>query len=146
MFFSLLLLEMKTKFVYLIAVVIGLLLLLRFIRSSQEGFVDAPAKGADTFTLYYADWCPHCKTVKPAFESWAKNGFVTVAGRNVACRMVQPEKEPEKAVGKEIKGYPTFMLETADGKSVEYQGDRTPDGWMKFLEENLKGLDVVQRE
>lgn len=137
---------MKTKFVYLIAVVIGLLLLLRFIRSSQEGFVDAPAKGADTFTLYYADWCPHCKTVKPAFESWAKNGFVTVAGRNVACRMVQPEKEPEKAVGKEIKGYPTFMLETADGKSVEYQGDRTPDGWMKFLEENLKGLDVVQRE
>jgi thiol-disulfide isomerase/thioredoxin len=135
---------MKTKFVYLVAVIIGLLVLLRFIRSSQEGFVDTPAKGADTFTLYYADWCPHCKAVKPMFETWSKNGFVTVAGRNVACRMVQPEKEPEKAVGKEIKGYPTFLLETADGKTVEYQGDRTPDGWMKFLEDNLKGLNVAQ--
>ncbi len=135
---------MKTKFVYLVAVILGLLVLLRFIRSSQEGFADVPAKGADTFTLYYADWCPHCKTVKPMFQEWSKNGFVTVAGRNVACRMVQPEKEPEKAAGKEIKGYPTFLLETADGKTVEYQGDRTPDGWLKFLEDNLKGLALAQ--
>ena len=134
---------MKTKFLYLVGIVIGLLVLLRFIQSSKEGFADVP-KGADTFTLYYADWCPHCKTVKPAFQEWAKNGFVTVAGRNVACRMVQPEKEPEKAAGKEIKGYPTFLLETADGKTVEHQGERTPDGWMKFLENNLKGLQVAQ--
>lgn len=122
---------------------IGLLVLLRFIQSSKEGFADVP-KGADTFTLYYADWCPHCKAVKPAFQEWAKNGFVTVAGRNVACRMVQPEKEPEKAAGKEIKGYPTFILETADGKVLEHQGERTPEGWMKFLENNLKGLGVAQ--
>lgn len=133
---------MKSKFLYLVGIVIGLLVLLRFIRSSQEGFADA--KGADTFTLYYADWCPHCKTVKPAFQEWSKNGFVTVAGRNVACRMVQPEKEPEKVRSKDVKGYPTFMLETADGKNVEYQGDRTPQGWMKFLEENLKGLEKAQ--
>jgi thiol-disulfide isomerase/thioredoxin len=136
---------MKTKFVYLVGVIIGLLVLLRFIRSSQEGFTDVSTKGADTFTLYYADWCPHCKAVKPLFQDWAKNGFVSIAGRNVACRMVQPEKEPEKAAGKEIKGYPTFLLETTDGKTVEYQGDRTPSGWIKFLEENLKGLDVAQR-
>lgn len=134
---------MKTKFLYLVGIVIGLLVLLRFIQSSKEGFADVP-KGADTFTLYYADWCPHCKTVKPAFQEWSKNGFVTVAGRNVACRMVQPEKEPEKAAGKEIKGYPTFILETADGKVVEHQGERTPDGWMKFLENNLKGLALAQ--
>ena len=136
---------MKTKFLYLVGIVIGLLVLLRFIRNSQsqEGFTDVP-NGADTFTLYYAEWCPHCKTVKPMFKEWSKNGFVTVAGRNVACRMVQPEKEPEKAQGKEIKGYPTFMLETADGKNLEYQGDRTPDGWMRFLEENLKGLAKAQ--
>ena len=136
---------MKTKFIYLVGVIIGLLVLLRFIRSSQEGFVDSPAKGADTFTLYYADWCPHCKAVKPMFENWAKNGYVSVAGRNIKCRMVQPEKEPEKVMSKDIKGYPTFMLETADGKSLEYQGDRTPDGWMKFLENNLKGLAVAQQ-
>ena len=135
---------MKNRALWIGLAVVGLLVLLRFIStSSSEGFTDS-LKGADTFTLYYADWCPHCKAVKPAFQDWAKNGFVSVAGRNVKVRMVEPEKEPEKATTKEIKGYPTFMLETADGKSVEYQGDRSPDAYMAFLEENLKGLEKAQ--
>lgn len=135
---------MKNRALWIGLAVVALLVLLRFISTSySEGFTDS-LKGADTFTLYYADWCPHCKAVKPAFEEWAKNGFVSVAGRNIKVRMVQPEKEPEKAAGKEIKGYPTFMLETADGKSVEYQGDRSPDAYMAFLEENLKGLEKAQ--
>lgn len=135
---------MKTRFIYLVGVVIGLLVLLRFIRSSQEGFADV-TEPADVFTLYYADWCPHCQAVKPAFQEFGKNGFVTIAGRNVGVRMVQPEKEPEKAKGKNIKGYPTFMLETADGKSVEYQGDRTPEGYLKFLMEQLGPLNAPQQ-
>jgi thiol-disulfide isomerase/thioredoxin len=135
---------MKTRFIYLVGVIIGLLVLLRFIRSSQEGFADV-TNPADTFTLYYADWCPHCQTVKPAFQEFGKNGFVTIAGRNVAVRMVQPEKEPEKAKGKNIKGYPTFLLETADGKTVEYQGDRTPEGYLKFLAEQLGPLSRAQQ-
>lgn len=129
---------MKSRILYLIAVVIGLLFLLRFIQSSNEGF--ASGSGADTFTMYYADWCPHCQTVKPPFEEWAKNGFVTAAGRTVKVSKVQPEKEPEKVKGKTIKGYPTFILETSDGKVVEFKGDRTPDGYMKFLEEELAGI------
>jgi thiol-disulfide isomerase/thioredoxin len=136
---------MKVRFVYLFGVIIGLLVLLRFIQNSREGFVDTPNKGADTFTMYYADWCPHCKAVKPAFQDWAKNGFVSVAGRNIKVQAIQPEKEPEKAQGKEIKGYPTFILETVEGKTVEYQGDRTPDGYMQFLEENLQGLAKAQQ-
>ena len=124
---------MKSSILYLLAVVIGLLVLLRFIQTSREGFT----AGADTFTLYYADWCPHCKTIKPAFSEWAKNGFVTVAGKNVTVSAVEPEKEPEKAKGKTIKGYPTMILETADGKVVEFKGERSPAGYMKFLEEQL---------
>ena len=33
--------------------------------------------------LFYVDWCPHCKSVKPMFEDFAKNGFVTINGKNV---------------------------------------------------------------
>jgi protein-disulfide isomerase-like protein with CxxC motif len=40
---------------------------------------------------------------------------------------------------KGIKGFPTFMLETADGENVEYQGPRTTDGWLAFLNEKLGG-------
>lgn len=129
---------MKTRFIYLLGVVIGLLVLLRFIQRSKEGFQNDIAGAADTFTLYYAEWCPHCKTVKPAFTEWAKNGFVTAAGKNVKVRMVEQSEKPEEIAAKGIKGFPTFLLETADGKKVEFQGDRTPEGYLKFLEEQLQ--------
>jgi thiol-disulfide isomerase/thioredoxin len=129
---------MKTRFIYLLGVIIGLLVLLRFIQRSKEGFQNDIAGAADTFTLYYAEWCPHCKTVKPAFTDWAKNGFVTAAGKNVKVRMVEQSEKPEEIAAKGIKGFPTFLLETADGKKVEFQGDRTPEGYLKFLEEQLQ--------
>jgi thiol-disulfide isomerase/thioredoxin len=129
---------MKVKFMYLVGIVVALLALLRVIHASTEGFTGATSTGGgDSFTLYYADWCPHCKAVKPAFAEWAKNGFISVGGKNVSVSMVQPEKEPEKAKGKTIKGYPTFVLETADGKNYEYEGERTPAGYQKFLEEKF---------
>ena len=128
---------MKARFIYLIGVIIGLLILLRLIQRSREGFVSGSG-GADTFTLYYADWCPHCKTIKPAFEQWSKNGFVSVAGKNVKVRMVEQGQKPEEVAAKGIKGFPTLMLETAEGKSVEFQGDRTPESYIKFLEEQLQ--------
>ena len=129
---------MKVKFMYLVGIVVALLALLRVIHASTEGFTGATStSGGDSFTLYYADWCPHCKAVKPAFAEWAKNGFISVGGKNVSVSMVQPEKEPEKAKGKTIKGYPTFIPETADGKNYEYEGERTPAGYQKFLEEKF---------
>ncbi len=129
---------MKTRFIYLIGVIIGLLVLLRFIQRSSEGFTNDIAGAADTFTLYYAEWCPHCKTVKPAFKEWAKNGFVTAAGKNVKVRMVEQGENPEEISAKGVKGFPTFLLETASGKRVEFQGDRTPENYLKFLEEQLQ--------
>ena len=129
---------MKTRFIYLIGAIIGLLVLLRFIQRSKEGFQNNIAGAADTFTLYYAEWCPHCKTIKPAFTEWAKNGFVTAAGKNVKVRMVEQGENPEEVTAKGVKGFPTFLLETAGGKTVEFQGDRTPEGYLKFLEEQLQ--------
>lgn len=129
---------MKTRFIYLIGVLIGLLVLLRFIQSSKEGFTNDIAGAADTFTMYYAEWCPHCKTVKPAFKEWAKNGFVTAAGKNVKVRMVEQGENPQEVAAKGVKGFPTFMLQTASGKTVEFQGERTPEAYLQFLEEQLQ--------
>jgi thiol-disulfide isomerase/thioredoxin len=129
---------MKTRFIYLLGVIIGLLILLRFIQRSREGFQNDIAGAADTFTLYYAEWCPHCKTVKPEFKEWSKNGFVTAAGKNVKVRMVEQSENPEEVASKGIKGFPTFLLETANGKKVEFQGERNADGYLKFLEEQLQ--------
>ena len=127
-----------TKVILIAGAVIVLLAVLGMIRTGSEGFVPgfgtagAPPVGA--FTMYYADWCPHCQTVKPDFKDFSKGGVVTVNGRNVAVTMVE-ESEKAKIEGKPIKGFPTFLFESADGKTVEYSGPRTRDAWMDFLAE-----------
>jgi thiol-disulfide isomerase/thioredoxin len=130
---------MNTSKVVLIAgAVVVILILLTVISKGTEGFIagfgTAGAPPVGTFTMYYADWCPHCKSVKPDFADFAKAGVVTVNGRNVAVKMVE-ESEKEKMAGKNIKGFPTFLFETAAGQSVEYSGPRTRDSWMDFLAE-----------
>jgi protein disulfide-isomerase A6 len=130
---------MNTSKVVLIAgAVIVILILLTTISKGTEGFIagfgTAGAPPVGTFTMYYAEWCPHCKSVKPEFSKFANGGIVTVNGRNVAVRMVE-ESEKEKMAGKNIKGFPTFLFETAAGDSVEYNGPRTRDSWFDFLAE-----------
>ena len=93
----------------------------------------------NTFTMYYADWCGHCKKIKPEFETFMKTGPITVDGTTCKIRMVSPEKEPDEAAGKPIKGFPTFLLETTDGKVVEYAGERSTAGFLSFINKNLSG-------
>lgn len=101
----------------------------------QSGGAASPA--GNTFTMYYADWCGHCQQAKPGFTEFMKQGTVDINGTPCAIRMISPEKEPEAAKGKNIKGFPSFLLETVDGKTVEYTGERNADGYMSFLNANL---------
>ena len=105
-------------------------------QSGKEGF--ASAEGVNTFGLYYAKWCPHCKDVKPVFEEWgASKGSVQVNGKTVFVKLYEESADKDKMAGKPVRGYPTFLLEKADGTIKECDEERTPEGWMKFLKENL---------
>ena len=95
------------------------------------------APAANTFTMYYADWCPHCQTVKPEFTQFSNQGVIEVGGKKCQIKMVEATKNPEAVKGKPVKGFPTFLLETTDGNILEYQGPRSTDGWMAFINENL---------
>lgn len=95
----------------------------------SNGFLEAFTSGA-TFTMFGVDWCPHCVRAKPVFESLGPT--VTIGGRSVSLRYVNPEKDTGAAEGYEIDGFPTFYLEHA-GKKTKYNGPRTADGFHEFL-------------
>jgi len=105
---------------------------------SKSGFRVQGFTGASqpSFTLYYADWCPHCKTIKPMFSDFASSGSVSVNGKPVSVRMISPEKEPEKMGSTQVKGYPTLIYSDSNGDE-EYTGPRTVDGFMQFLESKV---------
>ncbi len=46
-------------------------------------------------------------------------------------------KEPEKAKGVDVKGYPTLLYSDANGRVTEYSGPRTADGFMEFLKTKI---------
>jgi len=106
----------------------------------SQGFQNpTTAPSVREFVLYYADWCPHCKTVVPEFKTLAPNGKVVVGGQEVKVSTYEVGKEPEKHKAAKISGYPTIKFSDADGTTTEYKGARTADAFLEFLNQKLGG-------
>jgi thiol-disulfide isomerase/thioredoxin len=124
------------KYLLVFAVTFGVMLYLRF--TYVQGFANADAGSANTFALYYADWCPHCQDIKPIFEDWgAKRGSIQINGKTVFVKMFEESSVKDKLEQLKIQGFPTFMLQKADGTTVEYKGDRSPKAWETWLAQNI---------
>jgi len=87
-----------------------------------------------SFYMFGVDWCPHCTSTKPIFESLGSTQ--TIGGKTVQCIYVNPEKEPEKAQGFAVEGYPTLILQKGS-EQIKYSGSRTKDGFLQFLQQNV---------
>jgi len=90
--------------------------------------------GTLTCTMYYTDWCPHCKTAKP---EWAKLTQAlhgkTLGGKKVLITSVNCEKFPEIAKQQNVTGYPSFKFDL-DGKALTFNGERKFDAFKKYIE------------
>ena len=104
---------------------------------SRQGFQSG--SGRNEFVLYYAEWCPHCKTTVPEFDKMGAGGTATVNGKSVHFVKYEADANPEVMKAKNIQGFPTLRFETAEGKTIEYKGSRDAEGFLKFLEEQLGG-------
>jgi hypothetical protein len=103
----------------------------------NDGFADLAEK-TNTFTLYYMNGCPHCESILPDYKNFVAAGQVAQNGKKTKIRMLEqgdPDAAPELEANN-VKGFPTFILNTADNKNIEYQGDRTISAMTKFIEEN----------
>jgi len=121
--------------VFLILAYISVLMAGRGIR--MDAFADLGQK-TNTFTLYYMNGCPHCESILPEYKNFAASGQIAQNGKKTKIRMLEqgdssaaPELEANN-----VKGFPTFVLQTADGKSIEYQGDRTIPAIKEFIGQN----------
>ena len=122
----------------IVLTIIGYLYILMAGRSfSIDGFADVGQK-TNTFTLYYMNGCPHCETILPEYKKFAAAGQVTLNGKVTKIRMMEqgdPNAGPEIEANN-VKGFPTFVLSTASGKKMEYQGDRTVPAISQFITQN----------
>ena len=80
------------------------------------------------FVLYYVDWCPHCKVVKPEWEKLENDTSI----KNVAITKVNCEKEEKAAEENNIEGFPTILFKQ-NNKVEAYEGGREYGDFKKFL-------------
>ena len=87
--------------------------------------------------LFYVEWCPHCKTAKPDWESMKSeyenktiNGY-TIIFTEYNC--TNESAEVEELMNKyKIEGYPTIKL-LKDNQIIEYDAKPTKATMEQFL-------------
>jgi len=96
-----------------------------------EGFsnTNSSGDGKCKLMLFHADWCGHCKRMKPDWER-VKGEYPD------RCEDYESEVITEEQRSKyNVRGYPTIIVLRGDNME-EYKGERTYSGFKEILMNN----------
>merc|ERR1719347_979162 len=80
---------------------------------------------------FYAPWCGHCKQLVPTWdklgEKYADHASIVIAKMDSTANELEEVK---------VQGFPTIKLfKKGSNEIVDYNGERTEAGFVKFLDE-----------
>jgi len=96
-----------------------------------KNYKDIFEQGKPVFVKYYAPWCGHCKSMAP---DWIRLGEtlgkdrVIIADYDATANYSEVEK---------LEGYPTLIFYDGKGEKKIYDGDRTYDELLKYVNSQL---------
>ncbi|KAG4963262.1 hypothetical protein AAZX31_14G136300 [Glycine max] len=94
--------------------------------------------GKNVLLEIYAPWCGHCKKLAPILEevavSYQSNPDVIIAKLDATANDIPRETF-------EVQGYPTVYFRSASGKISQYDGSRTKEDIIDFIEKNRDKAD-----
>jgi thiol-disulfide isomerase/thioredoxin len=99
-------------------------------------------------TLYYADWCGHCKTLKPEWFKFkaaynkAKQEIKDKYKTELILNEYENDANPEKSAAEGVDGFPTIKIKYND-KTDDYIGARTAMGLFKKLLPQATDSEIV---
>ena len=83
--------------------------------------------------LFYAPWCGHCKHMVNEVTQLGEQLF----DENFVIGAINCEKQDDVANKYKIQGFPTIFL-SVDGKTEQYNGERTVNSFLEHLCTNLQ--------
>jgi thiol-disulfide isomerase/thioredoxin len=102
------------------------------------------------FVMFYAPWCPHCKSAEPQFDNTLENIAVDyddyISGNykkyngNIALIKVNGDKHPKLMEIHGVEGFPSFKLvknvnnkENLEGDYINYNDARNSKSFTNFI-------------
>ncbi|XP_061359958.1 protein disulfide-isomerase-like [Gastrolobium bilobum] len=89
--------------------------------------------GKNVLLEFYAPWCGHCKQLAPILEevaiSYQSDADVIIAKLDATANDIPSETF-------DVQGYPTVYFRSASGKISQYDGGRTKEDIIEFIEKN----------
>jgi len=84
----------------------------------------------DVLVEFYAPWCGHCKSLAPIYDELA-----TKLKHNTNLVIAKMDSTTNESEHVSVQGFPTIKFWPAGNKSspIDYNGDRTVDGFIQFL-------------
>ena len=127
-----------TIIVVIVVVIIATILISNVFYNTEKytnsGVRAMTTQPAGKITLYYASWCGHSKQFMPEWNKFVKytdQYMPYIQVDTVEC------KEDNKEACKGVQGFPTVMLINQRNKQILYEGERTLEGLIKFINNRL---------
>eukprot|EP00835_Amoeboradix_gromovi_P002041 NODE_107_length_19843_cov_0.502077.p3 type:complete len:540 gc:universal NODE_107_length_19843_cov_0.502077:13343-11724(-) len=92
----------------------------------EDSNFDSIVKNEPWFIEFYADWCGHCKALKPVWDQLGKSlqNKVNIGKIEASINKITGSKY-------DVQGYPTLLFINGE-KSEKYRGDRSLDSLKRF--------------
>lgn len=128
----------STSYIAVVSVLVGLLVLYLYMHYVENFSDDTNNKDSHkqiVLMLFYADWCGHCKTFKPIWET-AKTSMKK-NNKNVDVKFLSfnadVDEDKKKIKKYNVSGFPTIKAKY-NGKIHEFKGERTLEGLKEFVD------------
>lgn len=88
---------------------------------------------------FFADWCPHCKTATPVWNSFTDGMKEQPTGKYLltATTVDSSDGSDSRIQQYAINGYPTVILVKDGGQIVRFEGKITKDSLSSFVTSSL---------